>query len=635
MLTTNSIFDHKQGINYKWPIYLIEFDGEAATYCSQSLGVRALLEDDSPILLEDGGFFLLEGNPEYVFKPLLKSISGLSQRVNPEEGTASIGGITFELLDYNDDITQLISSDDYYFHRKKTTIKAGYAGMSYPDYYLSIMTGWVTDIKLNNNGNAYIFTVTDPQKWFQRKIFRGAEVTPVTFSGNAIDILLSILTSTGDGTNGDYDTFAEGNSLGIDADYIDVAAIEAVRDNWIPGSSALLSFTINDRERAKDWLEREIFKPFNLYPVIDGQGRFLVKPFKPPLPTAGSEIVINEDVIIGIPQWDMNLGSVVNEVEWHFAWNSTTEQYDTINYYIDSDSLTNRGPGKKSLVVKSKGLASETALVDRSKKRIFRRFANPPLKISVTCFFSKWTAEAGDIVSLTHSRLPDLETSTRGVTNKLMEVVNRSIDWMRGRVNLELLDTGFQSGYYSVISPAMTITSVSDRTNFYVSTTDAAKYASFTSPEVQVCDSGMRQKVSNITITSVNSTTGLIQCDDPGRDLAAGYKVLFSDYRFATAEQQNYGYIADDNDVLGLAILKFDNISGAFTVTNTLTGGTSGHTATIDRIVLHDYDHGELELSSATGVFQDNEEISDGGNTADADGTLSLPSNDDAHLIIP
>ena len=132
-----------------------------------------------------------------------------------------------------------------------------------------------------------------------------------------------------------------------------------------------------------------------------------------------------------------------------------------------------------------------------------------------------------------------------------MEVINRSIDWNRGRVKFDLLDTGFAKGKYEVISPTMTITSVASRTDFYVSTTDAAKYDIFTDPEVQVCDSKMRQKVASITLTSVNSTTGLIQCDDPGLDLVAGYIIVFADYDNATEEQQNYGYIADSSNYLG------------------------------------------------------------------------------------
>lgn len=554
MLSTNDRFDSKQALNYKWPVYIIEFDGEDFYYTTQIPTGYALGEAGGLITLEDAGLgsLLLEGvgSDLQAYRQYLINISGLSQKVTPEQGRASIGGITFELLDMNQNITDMLASDSYFFHRKLTTVKAGYTGMLESDF-LTIMIGWVTDISMGKNGASYVFSITDPQKWFQRKIFRGAEDAPVSISGNAINILLAILTSTGDGTNGDYDWYAEENGLGVDTDYINITSIEEVRDDWFPGQAAYFSFTINEREKASDWLEREIFKPLNLYPIIDGQGRFHVKPLKPPLPTSSATMTIDEDVIIGIPTWDMNLGALVNEVEWRYNYDSVDDEYDSIDYYIDSASLSNRGPGNSPISIKSRGLASYNDLIKRSKNRIFSRFATPPVKIACNTFFSKWAVEAGDVVNFSHEQLPDLENSARGISGKLMEVTNRSIDWNRGRVKLELLDTGFDQGKYGVISPTMTITSVVSRTDFYVSTTDAAKYENFTDPEVQVCDSKMRQKVSNITLTSVNSTTGLIQCDDPGLDLAAGYIVVFAEYDNATSEQQNYGYIADSNNYLG------------------------------------------------------------------------------------
>ena len=393
MLTTNSAFDHKQDLHYKWPIYIIEFDGEDFYYTTQAPTGFALAEDGAGLLLEDGGAFLLEsfagGTGVQAYRKYLMNISGLSQKVAPEQGRASIGGITFEILDYNGNITTMLAGDSYFFHRKKTTVKAGYSGMLESDF-LTVMVGWVTDIKMGNNGNSYIFAITDPQKWFQRKIFRDSEDTPVSISGNAINILLAILTSTGDGTNGNYDWYAAESGLALDTDYIDVTSIEDIRDNWFPGQSAYFSFTISEREKASDWLEREIFKPLNLYPVIDGQGRFLIKVFKPPLPTGKAEMTLDEDSIIGLPTWDMNLGSLVNEVEWWF--NHDGDDYQSKNYYIDTTSLTNRGPGSSPIVIKSKGLSSETDLISRSKNRIFNRFATPPSRITCTTFFSKWTA---------------------------------------------------------------------------------------------------------------------------------------------------------------------------------------------------------------------------------------------------
>ena len=104
----------------------------------------------------------------------------------------------------------------------------------------------------------------------------------------------------------------------MDIDYINISNIEAVRDDWYPGDSHYMKFTITKREKAKDWLEREIFKVLNIYPVVDGDGKFNLKPFKPPIAGRDTLQDFDEDNIIGLPTYDMNLAGLINECEFHY-----------------------------------------------------------------------------------------------------------------------------------------------------------------------------------------------------------------------------------------------------------------------------------------------------------------------------
>ncbi len=484
-------------------------------------------------------------------KKYLVNISGLSQKITPEEGRSSIGGLTFELLDYNDEITALLATDPYYFHRKKVTVKAGYAGMSESDM-LTIFVGWVTGLSLSSNGLNYIFNITDPQKWLQRKIFRGSETAPVTIAGNPITILLRILTSTGDGTNGTYDVYAVENGLGIDESYLNVSEIEQVRDRWFPSDSVRMKFIIDKREKAKDWLEREIFKIMNIYPVIDGDGKFNIKPFKPPIPVYAAVQSFTEDNIIGLPKWDANLDALINEIEFHYDYGEG--DFDTEEFYINSDSVNNRGPGKKPLTFKTKGLHSDLLrtgdVIERRKNKVWNRFAVPPIKVSVSCFYDRYLSEIGDVVPLTHSKIPDIVAGTRGLTSNRMEIISKQVDWKKGQVNYELLDTGFAKDQYSVISPTMTITGKTNSTRFSVSTSDAIKYKDFSDPVCMVCRSNMTIVSSNITIESI-STTGDIRCSDIGLTPSTGWKVQFANYDHCTDEQKLYGFLSDSSNKLG------------------------------------------------------------------------------------
>ena len=104
-----------------------------------------------------------------------------------------------------------------------------------------------------------------------------------------------------------------------------------------------------------------------------------------------------------------------------------------------------RGPGKKSLIIKSKGLhasLSPGSLPDRAsqvvsdrKNSVFGRFATPPIKVTFKAFFDRWLSEAGDIVPFSDGRIPDISAGTRGLSATRMEVVNRTPDWKRGVVS--------------------------------------------------------------------------------------------------------------------------------------------------------------------------------------------------------
>ncbi len=556
MLATTSPFDTKHALDYKTPLWEVSFDGEAIKYSNQRHS-DVLLKEDLGFLLQENDCKILS---EQSSKPYLKSISSLSRSVSPEQGKASVSGITINIQDYNDEITALIATDAFYFHRKKVTIKVGYAGLAESDL-VTALTGWVTGLKLSRDGLSWNFSITDPIKWMQRKIFRGSETSTVTLAGNPINILLACLTSTGNRTNGSHDYLAAVNGLGIDTDFINVTAIEAVRDTWFPGASNYMKFTIEKRIKAKDFFEKEIFQPLNLYPIIDGQGKFFIKRFAPNLITSLGVQTYNKGNIIGLPGYDTNLAGLINEVE--VFYNHDGDKFVDEVYYIEGTSLGGRGPGSKPVTIKSKGWHSDLSpasitidmanILTRRKNAIFNRFATPPIKLNIDAWYTQWISEAGDIVPITHSKLPDIEAGTRGLSESRMEIIKKNVNFKSGKVNITALNTGFAKDIYFVFSPSMTVTAGASGTEFTVSAADAVKYAEFTLPEVRVSDQGMRSKAASITILTINTTTGVITCDDIGSTPAAGWIITFADYDNCTDGQKLYGFLSDSNDYLGAA----------------------------------------------------------------------------------
>jgi len=539
VLSVSADITAKNALAYKTPVYLVHFDGETTDYVNHV-----------PV------------SPSNTCKQYLIGISGSGSSVTPEEGRGSISSHQVEILDVNDEITALLATDGAYFHRKKVTIKAGYLGTTEADM-ASVFTGWVTGLSLSADGLSYLFAVTDPQRWMQRKVFRGAESSNVIVQGNPLTILLRILTSTGAGTNGDYDNLSESNGLGIDDDFIDVAGIEQVRDDYFPGNSHYMRFVIDERIRAKDFIETELLKPLNLYPVITGAGKFSVRPTKPPIAALSSVQSFSTDSVIGIPKWDANLDAMINEVEFSYQYSVVTGEFSTVAYYADSSSINARGPGKKVLEVKSRGLRSSISgaslnlyaadVVARRVAAVFGRWAVPPVKITVKTFFSRWLSEPGDIVPLTYPLLPDIVAGTRGLAATRLEIVDRTVDWKRGTCTFTMIDTGFAKGSYGAISPAMTVIAGASATQFTVSTTDAVKYSEYTLPEIQLRDANGRVKAASATLLTVDTSTGVCTCDDLGLTPSAGDVVTFANYDDCTAEQKLYSFIADATEKLGAA----------------------------------------------------------------------------------
>ena len=489
MQTVSANYLARTGLLKKQPAYLLHLDGESTDYTTT----------------------MRIGTPVNTIKPWMKVPSGNTQSITPEEGRSTIGQETVPLLDADDNsITKLIANDPANLHRRKATIKAGYKDMVEADM-AEIFTGWITDISLWNDGLGFDLIITDPLRWMQRKIFRGAEDTPVLIEGNIINVFLRILTSTGDGTNGPYDWYPADWGLGVDRQYIRVSNIEYIRDTWLRGVN--VSFDIRKRTVAKGFFEEQIFKLCNLYPIVRGDGTFDVIKYHEPLLVDYDVQAFNSDVIIGLPKWDQNLAGMVNECEFHIGYDPDTRNYDSY-FYEESDSIVDRGPGKKPLAIKSEGLpdnAVSREFIERRANTVFQRYAKPPPKLRLKTFYSRHLSDVGDIVPVTNARIPDLATGQRGITNHYMEIIDRSPNWKTGQCDFTLLATDWLGERYICLAPNMTVVSGNDTTSFYMTAEDAAKYD--VGWHIDLCDSLRRVKASNLEITEIVSH-GMVTLED-------------------------------------------------------------------------------------------------------------------------
>lgn len=487
---------------------------------------------------------------------ILEHVSGLAQTVTPEKGLATIGSIAMSLLDYDGTVTDAIGSHSTNFHRAKVIIKAGYKGMDEADL-LTVATYWITSARKSGKGGHWTIEATDPQKWLQKTVFRDAsEASPVVLAGNAINILLSVLTSSDSGTNSDYDMGDEDFGCGLDSDTCDIAAIEQVRDRWYWGATHFLYFSITEKQKAKDFIEKEILKVLNCYPSVTAEGKYSIIRYQPPIPTSVTVQSFTEANIIDIPDLNLNFDKTINQIDFKYDWDGS--EFDTEYYAVDATSYSDRGNSYAPLKIESKGLHSDMTpwsvgsqaaeIRDRRADAVFQRYADPPPKLTVRSLFDRYLSEAGDIVPVTHSGVPNISSGTLGLVAESMEIVNRRIDWKSGKATFDMLSTGFTGGVYSAASPYMTITSGSSATAFNVSVADAALYTE--GWEAKILNANLRE-IATVTILTINTGTGAITCDSIGETPAAGWYVVFADYDDCTAAQQEYGFVADASGGLG------------------------------------------------------------------------------------
>lgn len=109
-----------------------------------------------------------------------------------------------------------------------------------------------------------------------------ARETKPTMS-DPIELMLQFLTSTGSGTNGDYDDFKKGVGLGIPVEQIDVDSFTAVMDQYDYDLNRLkVAFIFSESVPAKDFIEQELCRPFGWYLGVANDGRIkLVRPKNP------------------------------------------------------------------------------------------------------------------------------------------------------------------------------------------------------------------------------------------------------------------------------------------------------------------------------------------------------------------
>ena len=253
-----------------------------------------------------------------------------------------------------------------------------------------------------------------------------------------------------------YDVLVEG--AGLLSSQLDVQSHLDIFDLF-SGNFAPMDFYLDEPVKVDEFVNQQLYRPTNLYSVPGN--KISVKMTLPPLSdiytkTLNSGNVVNPNII--------NVNRSVNK--YHF--NTVVFKYDydrldldkpkTGKIFLNNDSLTRIGAGKKVFKIESKGFRRNTLTsqnLDIAARRYLDRYKFAAESFSIEVFFSNIDIECGDVVIVDGVNIYDSDKGSRDFGPKLFEVINKSVSIGKSTIKLDLLSTSFGlDGRFGVVSPA-------------------------------------------------------------------------------------------------------------------------------------------------------------------------------------
>lgn len=262
-----------------------------------------------------------------------------------------------------------------------------------------------------------------------------------------------------------YDVYPVDAGLALTPDDVLVSQHEFIRDTFVNFSFDNL-MVIGSEASGKSWIETKLFKPIGAYSLTQGS-RISVGITHPPLAQDLTKTIAPENVVGPaniVVERGLNSRFFYNEIFFQYDFDVISGNFNRSFRYIDADAQ-DRMRQVSVLNIDVEGLGDNQTSVDimtSRAQRILQRYRFAAETVELRTFFSTGhTVDAGDTVVLTDTDPPTLqiantESSGRGITARVMEVQERSIDVSGGSTKFSLLsNNGYSlSDRYGVVGPA-------------------------------------------------------------------------------------------------------------------------------------------------------------------------------------
>jgi len=424
VIATNTAWDAENAKLGKRPIYVFAIGGETRVYSTCDLaaaGVTGTL-------------------PTYA--AWLKTPRGATQSIDVVNGSSSIGELECEVVEHLGEMRDLVGT--HTLDGRAAVLSVGYPGIAYSNF-VALHTYQINKIVPGRDYTSWLFRSRDRQMSQKRTIWTHpenglalSESNPWIIQGTPVEIVQAV------------HLFA----LGRDAAEIDRATLTAL-DSGAEGLYKTVRpfwFQMSEAFEAKAFLETEIYKCSGVYPVVDNLGRLSLRAFRAPAAGPVSVFSFDENNMCILPQIDRM--PIINEVVFKIdepPKGGSTGGAGNELVFCEATSLSRYGRTARQ-TIDSKGLRTVLGAqwwCEEVASRMFRRFAGTSAEfrggapvVRIEAFLLTLPVWTGDYVSLSHPLMPDILTGVKGVTNRLMEVIDREPDYSNGRMRYRLLDTG-------------------------------------------------------------------------------------------------------------------------------------------------------------------------------------------------
>lgn len=391
--------------------------------------------------------------------------------------------------------------------------------------------------------------------------YGGTGFTAGTPSGHPLSILLSILTSTGTGENGDYDVLPATRGCAIPAEEIDVAGIEALIART-PDLRVAVPVT-EVVPNAREWLIAELLRPFGFYlaPVLGSS--LSVRQLQAPSPdeiaaaptlttddlarTEDGGLVrlegpfVEMDKVVGGLALSDSPALVDGKLEPLAPVTITaTESLETLLDYPNAQivEITSHGlhggRGQDGFAPR----VDREAVLSRLLAAYAARYSRPPVSLKAAFDLRQIGLNVGDLVSLDFARVPSIRAAAFGTDGSYAEVTQKEVDLGAGLVTLTLTQSALGTARARYIAPACEITAWNAGTltltvaaNAYTEAGVASDTDAFAvGYRVRIYREDLATRFAAVAVASKTATTLVLGAAPAGYTYAAGDVVLLADY---------------------------------------------------------------------------------------------------------